>query len=91
MSHYNPKFQVRHTEILALNNVNFNHEYFTDNFFKQASEAHEKTKRFLLDLLISFKCEDALDYSIEPTRSGTLSHSDVEVFTKLKIVLYVRI
>ena len=82
--HYNFKFQERHTEILGLNDVNFNHKYFTDNFLKQVSEAHEKTKCFFIDLLISFEGEDVLDYSIEPTRSGTYCiHSHVEVFTKL--------
>ena len=44
LGHYNFKFQERHTEILGLNNVNFNHKYFTDNFLKQASEAHETTE-----------------------------------------------
>ena len=76
LGHYNLKFQERHTEILGLNNVNFNYKYFTDNFLKQASEAHEKTKCFFTDLLISFKGEDVLEYSIEPTRSGTLLYTE---------------
>ena len=50
--------------------------YFGPKRVKQASEAHEKTKCFFTDLLISFKGEDVLEYSIEPTRSGTLLYTE---------------
>ena len=72
LDHYHIKLQEHHTRILDCFNVNSNHDYFINNFLQQATNTHEKVRTFFLKLLSSFNGQYALNYSIKPTRSGTL-------------------
>ena len=55
--------------------MNINHDYFINKVLTQASDAYEEVKSFFIQILISLKGEDALDYLIKPTRSGTVLYT----------------